>query len=488
MKAVECSELVLGLVTTVGTDTHGVIECLKDQLKKFKFTTKEISVSKDILKEFDISDAERTEYERIKTYMDLGDRVRQETGDNAILMRGVAAHIFKEVRGGESDPKPQKNTAYIIKSLKHPEEVACLRQIYGDGFYAIGVTSTKEERIAYLTEQKELTEEQALELVSRDADDGQPFGQHTQDAFQRADYFLSVTDSQAEMKNNVTRLVELLFGNPYLTPNFNEYAMFMAYASSLRSADLSRQIGAVVTINDEILASGVNDCARPGGGLYWPEAGKSGKWEDAPGGRDYMLECDSNKVEQSRIIDRIISELDLEPSEEIKKKIKKAGVGSLTEYGRVVHAEMEALSMCARNMVSTRGTTMYVTTFPCHNCAKHIIACGVDTVYYIEPYPKSKALEFYKEQITTKKDGSNRVKFLPFSGVGPRRFTDLFSMDSHRWQKRERKDDTGKVIEWDRKKAKLRTPMPINIYLDNEKMEYSTFWESIEIIKQRKDE
>ena len=46
--------------------------------------------------------------------------------------------------------------------------------------------------------------------------------------------------------NSVSRLVELLFGNPFISPNFDEYAMFMAYASSLRSADLSRQIGAVI--------------------------------------------------------------------------------------------------------------------------------------------------------------------------------------------------------------------------------------------------
>ena len=44
------------------------------------------------------------------------------------------------------------------------------------------------------------------------------------------------------------------------------------------------------------------------------------------------------------------------------------------------HAEMEALLSCARSGVSTRGATLYSTTFPCHNCAKHIIAAGVARV------------------------------------------------------------------------------------------------------------
>ena len=37
---------------------------------------------------------------------------------------------------------------------------------------------------------------------------------------------------------------------------------------------------------------------------------------------------------------------------------------------------------------------MYMTTFPCHNCAKHIIASGIINVYYIEPYAESEILEY----------------------------------------------------------------------------------------------
>ena len=43
---------------------------------------------------------------------------------------------------------------------------------------------------------------------------------------------------------------------PYVTPLFDEFAMFMAFAAALRSADLSRQVGAVVGKSNEIISTG----------------------------------------------------------------------------------------------------------------------------------------------------------------------------------------------------------------------------------------
>ena len=71
--------------------------------------------------------------------------------------------------------------------------------------------------------------------------------------------------------------------------------------------------------------------------------------------------------------------------------LKDAAVMDLTEYGRVVHAEMHALCDAARLGKAIKGATLYCTTFPCHNCTKHILAAGIRRVVYIEPYPKSLA-------------------------------------------------------------------------------------------------
>lgn len=469
------SELVIGIVTTVGTSVDVVIQCIADRLQYFRYNTVEISVSKDILAKFEKDIPSSTEYERISHYMDLGNQIRQKTGDFGILMKGVASLIF-ERRG--PDKSPQEKTAYVVKSLKHPDEVDELRRIYGTGFHLIGITSDYDLRKSYLVERKTLTSQQANELLNRDENENAGHGQHTRDAFQQADYFINVGLNNQLVQNTVFRLMDLLFGNPFITPTFDEFAMFMAYASSLRSADLSRQIGAVIAYNNEIIASGSNDCPKAHGGLYWSFINDTGKYCDTDKGRDYMLGYDSNKIEQTKLIESILTNLELPITDENVAKIKNSGIKDLTEYGRVVHAEMEALLMCSRNNISCKGATLYATTFPCHNCAKHIIAAGISQVIYIEPYPKSKALEFYKAEITQNEKDTEKIRFIPFVGVGPHKFIELFAVGSMLSYSKVRKDSFGKLIPWENGNATLRNPMTLMTYLDSEEAAYKVFFET----------
>ncbi len=317
-----------------------------------------------------------------------------------------------------------------------------------------------------------MSEENAKTILNRDNNEKEKNGQHTGDVYQQADYFISAGDSSKETQGHIFRLLDLLFGNPFITPTFEEYAMFRAYVASLRSADLSRQIGVVVTKDNEILAEGVNDCPKAFGGLYWPVYNdKEGEYEDEKNGRDYRFGggYDSNKIQQQKIITNILKELNCPDTDENVAKIKSTGIGSLTEFGRIVHGEMEALMMCARNGISAKGCSMYMTTFPCHNCAKHIIAAGIKKVVYIEPYPKSKALEFYPNEISeNRQDNEKKVIFIPFKGVGPHRFIDLFSMHSIRWYSRNRKNKDGYKIQWHREEANLRNPMSLMNYIEME--------------------
>jgi deoxycytidylate deaminase len=220
---------------------------------------------------------------------------------------------------------------------------------------------------------------------------------------------------------------------------------------------------------------GTNDCPKSGGGLYWPVLMEHGKYEDEPEGRDYMRGCDSNKYEQKKIIEALFTAFSIENTEENIKKIKNTGINDLTEYGRVVHGEMEALLACARNNISCRGATLYATTFPCHNCAKHIIAAGILRVVYIEPYPKSKAFQFYPAEISNNIKNSGKVIFEPFIGVGPKRFIDLFAVSSTRWYSKKRKDKQGKKLDWKRDDAELRNPISLINYLDAEQSALMVF-------------
>ena len=56
--------------------------------------------------------------------------------------------------------------------------------------------------------------------------------------------------------------------------------------------------------------------------------------------------------------------------------------GVLTsKYAFVVHAELNAILNSQR---SVRGCTIYVSLFPCNECAKAIIQSGIKKVYYLE--------------------------------------------------------------------------------------------------------
>ncbi len=130
---------------------------------------------------------------------------------------------------------------------------------------------------------------------------------------------------------------------------------------------------------------------------------------------------------------------------------------------------------CSRNNISSRNSVLFCTTFPCHNCAKHIIAAGVDKVYFIEPYPKSKALEFHSESIKSKIPDSNNTNeqeftyFIPFIGVGPRKFFDLFSLNSGSGRTIKRKDKDGNIVTWNPETAKPKIQLLPISYLEREK-------------------
>lgn len=51
-----------------------------------------------------------------------------------------------------------------------------------------------------------------------------------------------------------------------------------------------------------------------------------------------------------------------------------------------IHSEQNAVSDAAKRGVSINNTTIYVTHFPCINCAKTIISSGIKIVKYKEEY------------------------------------------------------------------------------------------------------
>lgn len=67
---------------------------------------------------------------------------------------------------------------------------------------------------------------------------------------------------------------------------------------------------------------------------------------------------------------------------------RKAKDNLQTKYPYVVHAELNAI--LNSNQQSLKGCTLYVTLFPCNECAKAVIQSGIrHIVYYDNKYPNA---------------------------------------------------------------------------------------------------
>jgi deoxycytidylate deaminase len=223
--------------------------------------------------------------------------------------------------------------------------------------------------------------------------------------------------------------------------------MFVAHAASLRSAALGRQVGA--SILDEtgaVMAVGTNEVPKAGGGQYWvndPYDYRDHRYEDG---------SDSSDTMRRAIIGELLERYkkfgiehpvragtkDALTVDDLVPILKGTRIGSLVEFGRAVHAEMAAITDAARRGVSIAGGTLYSTTFPCHNCARHLVAAGIREVVYVEPYAKSLAMNLHRDAIVLSSDskGSTHIPFRQFIGVAPRRYAQLFTMV-------DRKDELG---------------------------------------------
>lgn len=492
----EDAELVFGVVYAAGTHIEPIVDALKDYIRRFGYSPQEVRISDYIRKRLKIAVSDKSEADRIESLIKGGNQICRETKRKDFLALAAVAEIA-EHREQEPDgsPKPRPRTAYIIRSLKRPEEASALRQIYHPAFYQISVFASEDERLKYLVERKGVVVERAKNIIEKDQrEQDDEYGQRTRDTFHRADVFV-------EGPNELKRFLDLIFGAPFTTPNRDEHAMLMAASASLRSAQYGRQVGAAITNElGEILALGCNKVPRAGGGLYWPG--------DPESSRDHerASPTDSNDEAKLEIEQEVISKFSGAVDSAVNRAVEQIGEGLLanrlkeifveelklkpgtlrstkifeiTEYGRAVHAEMDALLNCANAGVIPKGGTLFTTAFPCHNCTRHIIAAGIARVVYIEPYPKSRAVDLHGDAIhlgrnedRREPEGSrdeSKIPFVPFVGIGPRRFFNLFSMDlMSSGYALERKSEGSKANWSEARNRGPRTPMLPASYLDRE--------------------
>ena len=142
----------------------------------------------------------------------------------------------------------------------------------------------------------------ANEIVTQDAKEiTYKHGQNVRDAFPLSNVFID-RSTRAGCENMVRRFIQLLFGSNEFSPTHDEYGMYMAKSASLRSSDLSRQVGAAIfSASGEVVTMGCNEVPKSGGGTYW-----SG---DAVDKRDFVQGHDPNERKKIELLVDLLDRL-----------------------------------------------------------------------------------------------------------------------------------------------------------------------------------
>lgn len=506
LDALQSQELILGFSGPIGSGLKGVVQLVETQLAENGYTVVRIKIS-DLIRRYSSileKPANETELlaltgrERYIQLQGLGNRLREEKGNDflaQLVVRQISLDRSQRHPSQEVDELVPGRVAYLVDQLKHPAEVALLRTVYGANFFLLGVLCGYEQRKKNLKAEG-ISPTDADSLMERDRTQDEKYGQKLEKTLQHADFFIrNARSNTQQLLDPIARFLHLMHGKVGITPTRQEQGMYAAYAAALASACLSRQVGAAIHDRQgTLIATGCNDVPRGGGGLYREaDSTHDHRCIHMDGGICFNhVEKDKLRAEIQHIAEKCLLaglEKYVKPDDRaiaadvLSKQIahtlrEESRLKDLLEFSRSVHAEMDALVGLARSTTSSaQDGVLYTTTYPCHNCARHIIAAGIRAVYFVEPYEKSLAVELHGDAIDHSADEeldltdwddpdrrkNRRVSFLHFEGVAPRRFSDLFLADG------ERKDSmTGKARQYLSRSAVKKVPEYLEGYIDVE--------------------
>lgn len=426
-------ELVIALVGPVGsgvsTTATGLAEILEGE---FGYQVETIKVSNIINEKANLVGHQAVapdDDQRIHKLQQAGSALRERLGEDVL-----ANFCIAQIHSGRGDDDAIKVRRYctIIDSLKNPGEVERLRTVYGDMFWLLGVFAPEDVRISRL---KAASPNNAYihRISDQDYDEGTEHGQSVKDTMSMADMFIrNDADNTVQLLAVIGTYLDRIFEVGVSTPNSDETAMFAAASVATQSACLSRQVGAVIqNQHGELIGQGANDVPRFNGGLYTSnlpltDDHRCYNWKGKICHNDAEKDAIFNQI--AKIAKESFRESSQADIDEFLGKVRKSRVKGLIEFSRAVHAEMAAIVSSARDgLGQVRGSTLFTTTFPCHNCARHIVAAGIRKVIYIEPYPKSLALNLHHDAISTDAaDEGKKVVFLQYQGAAPRSFSRIF--------------------------------------------------------------
>lgn len=161
-------------------------------------------------------------------------------------------------------------------------------------------------------------------------------------------------DVNNDSYQKVARIKKEIFANQeeikklmVIRPNWNEYFMILAKIAATRSTCLSRTNGAVIVKGRQIIATGYNG-SMPGVG-HCSEEGSCFRRRSGTSDHDKYSD-------------------------------------SMASSCRSIHAEANAIAQAAKKGISIEGSVIYMTLFPCYQCAKLLASAGIKKVYYEYEY------------------------------------------------------------------------------------------------------
>lgn len=400
-------QIVLGLTGPFGSGCSTLARVLKEDYKFEIFClsdfVRDAWKAQPENKDKDVKDAPREELQSI------GDKYRQEKG-HAILAE-MAYGKAKEEQKIES-------SCLVFDSIRNTGEVAYFRKRFPD-FFLIAVDCVEPDRWMRVQESYGRNYHVFQELDRRDKnEEGIPHGQQVALCVDDADVLIRNDNDpmvrtklawEQMLSGKIVSYIELFEGQLDL-PTEEESYMSIAYCASLMSQCFKRQVGAVI-INEQgrVVSVGYNENPQP------------------------LKPCNEEFFDCFRemYIDELMAELKFCPEcgkplvdfkypydcNYCKRNIYRMVVRDRAlNKCSALHAEERAImTIGARNL---KNCTLYVTTFPCFNCAQKILDAGIRTIWYAESYPDVDSLQVFERAKT--------VSLQKFEGVKARAYFRLF--------------------------------------------------------------
>lgn len=392
----------------------------------------------------------------VQNLQTLGDELRSKHG-NSILVERCLEDIKQADHKGPFTGDDE--TVILIDGIKNGGEVKYLRQF--SNFYLISVHADRHIRqqrlVGNAASYKRFDTEEDFIIADR-RDEQEDFANGQQ--IKRCNYLSDIiVDNSKDIPQN-REIDRGTFFNDFINnyihpmrkvrkgekahdrpPRIEETLMTMAYCASKRSSCLKRQVGAIIACIRKIKDEYPNaDCDRDERDP--PFQVVSSGYNDIPAGtpcvfadwngcyRDHLLQEHASVVkccpncgkalperitcphcgteDRGRHLECSMCRGDLLADykcEKCKYKVfsvclpgENAAPGNLLDMCRALHAEENAILGLSNAGKSGKGElVLYTTTFPCNLCANKIIAAGIQTVYYAEPYTMKEAKELLEK-------------------------------------------------------------------------------------------